>query len=233
MVFVFLTPQPNNYSAMVGVDVKLDIMSTLNAISKGKTVATYQTCLSSLMVAASLVNSKVQVVLSNGKIIEVKEKDTLEDIMEMEKKAIEEAFNTPKTELQARNDINEIKINAMDFYQATYCEENSEKIEEEMVEAIKQSKEEETGSDIHNELGIIDTIINQYEIEGKISEISCNGTKMKEEDFFKVLNRIVLDKFETPRGAVAFSSTTDLNYIITFTSGTKINRENMEFSVEK
>jgi len=171
MVFVFLTPQPNNYSEMLGIQVNIDLISTLNSISKGKNVATYQTCLDKLMIATYLVRGKVQVILSNGEMKEVTDEDTLEDIMELEKSAIEEAFNTPTIDLKAKTNINEIKVNAMDFYQAIYCDDNADTIEDSMVEAIKQTKTEEVGVEVSNELDIVNKIIEDYEVEGKISEI--------------------------------------------------------------
>lgn len=233
MVFIFLTPQPNNYSAMLGVEVKSDLISTLKEISKGATVATYQTCLDSLRIATSLVSGKVQIILSNGSMIEVTENSKLEDIMELEKSAIEDAFATPRDELIIRNNINEIKVNAMDFYQAAYCDENAGKIEGEMIEAIKQTKQEEVGVALRTELDVVDKIITAYNIEGKISGIECNGNEMKEEDFFNVLGRIVMDGFTIPKGSMAFKDTPEFNYIIAFDSNAKIIRKNMEFQVSQ
>jgi len=235
MVFVFLTPQPNNYSEMLGIQVNIDLISTLNSISKGKNVATYQTCLDKLMIATYLVRGKVQVILSNGEMKEVTDEDTLEDIMELEKSAIEEAFNTPTIDLKAKTNINEIKVNAMDFYQAIYCDDNADTIEDSMVEAIKQTKTEEVGVEVSNELDIVNKIIEDYEVEGKISEIECNGTLVpndEQDDFLRYLKRIIMEGFTVPLWAVEFKDTKNLNYVILFDSGDKIIRKAMEFSIE-
>jgi len=233
MVFIFLTPQPNNYSEMLGVKVNIDLISTLNGISKGKTVATYQTCLSSLRIATSLVSGKIQVILSDGEMKEITETCTLEDIMGLETYAIAKAFGTPKNELKSRTNINEIKVNAMDFYQSIYCDDNADAIENSMVEAVKQSKTEEVGIEVSNERDVINKIIEDYEVEGRIDIIECNGTKILDNtEFLNYLSRIVLPEFTVPMGSVPFCRTIDLNYIITFDSGDKIIRKDMEFSVE-
>jgi hypothetical protein len=231
MVFIFLTPQPNDFSTMVGDFVCKDLISTLKSINNGETVATYQTCLESLRIATSLANGSIQVILSNGEMKEVAEADTLESILELEKLAIAEAFNTPCEELKAKTDVNEIKINAMDFYQAAYYDENKDKIENQLIENIKQEKGK-NATTVSNELDVINKIIEAYNIKGHIVEINCNDNIIDSHPtFFQYLKRIIMPEFVVPQGSVDFADTKELNYVFTFDSGAKICRKGLEFSV--
>jgi hypothetical protein len=231
MVFIFLTPQPNDFSAMIGDFVRKDLISTLKSINNGETVATYQTCLDSLRIATSLANGSIQVILSNGEMKEIAETDTLESILELEKLAVAEAFNTPSDELKAKTDVNEIKINAMDFYQAAYYDENKDKIEDQLIENIKQEKDKNANT-ISNELDVINKIIESYNIKGHIVEINCNGTNISNlSEFFSYLKKIIMPEFVVPQGSVDFADTKELNYVFIFDSGAKIFRKGLEFSV--
>jgi hypothetical protein len=230
-IFVFLTPQANNYSTLLGTDIKLDLVSTLKAIEKEKTVATYQTCFGALIRAANSVKGEVQVILSNGEVKKITEEYTVESIMELEKNAIKEVLDIPLEQLKQKNPINDIKTNAMDFYQAMYCEENKKQIEEDLIKTIKDTTEESTAT---TELDIIDKIILKYRIIGEVSEIICNGTKIENnDDFFKYLNRIIIDANHVYPGTVPISHTLEMNYEIIFSSEVKIVRKSMEFFVVK
>jgi len=228
-VFIFLTPQPNDCDEVFRVKVCADIISTLNEIKKGALVGTYQTCLDTIRQAAEELKSAIFVILSDGELIELEDKD-LETILKLEEEAIKAVMDTPLSELNEKSKKNDIRTNAVDFYQSMYCEDNEPNIEEDLVEAITKTNEE-IKDVIDNELAVIDKIISAYNIQGNITAITCNDEPVQNNDFFAMLQKIKLKGFTVPGGYVSFKDTKDMKYTISFSSGTKIVREDLDFSV--
>lgn len=248
-IFVFLTPQPNDFTTIFkkeGTTIHKDIASTINAIKKKEeVVTTYQTCFPDMFYYMEDEKDSIYIVLSNGDIKKLEDNQAesggIISILDYaEKDAIKEAFDTPKGELDLRDNKAEIKMNAMAFYNSLYLEENIESAVETVVEDIKQQREEST-KELRTELDVINSIVSFGEADGEIVEdrskkeiikTTFNGEIVDKDQLLNSIATIIMPNFTVPPGCVKFEDTGLVKYTIDFSSGIRIERDNMNFYVE-